>query len=297
MTYGIPYRGSKSKIIESLALLFPAAENFYDLFGGGFAVTHYLAANKPFRFRNFYYNELEEDVVALVRKALAGEYNYDKFVNTFVTREEFNEKKKDDAYIRLLWSFGNNQINYLYGKHIEKKKESLHNAIVFGSFDETARELLGMSAWPPELTNITQRRLYLLQSTGGVMALEHLQRLERLQHLRSLERLQRLESVDSSRIHLSSGSYKDVVIKPNSVIYCDIPYEGTGGYVSKFDKSEFLEWAAAQTCPVFISEYSLSHPKFKQIYEIDRAVASSSRGSVSCTEETSEKVFWNGVKI
>jgi len=287
MIYGIPYQGSKTQIINSLALLFPAAENFYDLFGGGFAVTHYLAANKPFRFRNFYYNELEEDVVALVRKALAGEYNYDKFVNTFVTREEFNEKKKDDAYIRLLWSFGNNQRTYLYGKHIEKKKESLHNAVVFGLFDETARELLGMSAWPPELTNITQRRLYMQQSTDCGMLLQHLQ---------SLRRLQRLGAIDTSRIHLSSGSYKDVVIKPNSVIYCDIPYEGTGGYVSKFDKSEFLEWAAAQTCPVFISEYSLSHPKFKQIYEIDRTVASN-RGSVSCTEETSEKVFWNGVKI
>jgi len=288
MIYGIPYHGSKSKIIESLALLFPAAENFYDLFGGGFAVTHYMAVNKHRRFRNFYYNELETGVVALVRKALAGEYNYDNFANTFITREEFFEKKKDDAYIRLLWSFGNDQRTYLYGKHIEKKKESLHNAVVFGSFDETAREVIGMSAWNSELTNITQRRLYVLQSTDGVMALDNLQRLERLQ---------RLESVDSSRIHLSSGSYKDVVIKPNSVIYCDIPYEGTAGYVSKFDKSEFLEWAAAQTCPVFISEYSLVHPKFKQIYAIDRAVTSSNRGSVSCTEETSEKVFWNGVKI
>jgi site-specific DNA-adenine methylase len=33
--YGIPYMGSKSDIVASIALNLPPAENFYDLFGGG----------------------------------------------------------------------------------------------------------------------------------------------------------------------------------------------------------------------------------------------------------------------
>ena len=35
MTYGLPYMGSKNKIAEDIISLFPAAENFYDLFAGG----------------------------------------------------------------------------------------------------------------------------------------------------------------------------------------------------------------------------------------------------------------------
>lgn len=40
--YGIPYMGSKKKIMETLQRYFPPADNFYDLFGGGFSVTHFM---------------------------------------------------------------------------------------------------------------------------------------------------------------------------------------------------------------------------------------------------------------
>ena len=39
-SYGISYQGSKNKIAEDLTALLPAAENFYDLFAGGCAMTH-----------------------------------------------------------------------------------------------------------------------------------------------------------------------------------------------------------------------------------------------------------------
>lgn len=40
MNYGLPYLGSKSKIANDIISLFPPAENFYDLFAGGCAITH-----------------------------------------------------------------------------------------------------------------------------------------------------------------------------------------------------------------------------------------------------------------
>ena len=40
--YGLPYQGSKTKIVEHIAKYFPNADHFYDLFGGGFSVTHYM---------------------------------------------------------------------------------------------------------------------------------------------------------------------------------------------------------------------------------------------------------------
>ena len=35
MNYGMPYKGSKSKIAEWLIEQLPKAKHFYDLFGGG----------------------------------------------------------------------------------------------------------------------------------------------------------------------------------------------------------------------------------------------------------------------
>lgn len=39
------------------------------------------------------------------------------------------------------------------------------------------------------------------------------------------------------------GSYDSLVYNPNSLIYCDPPYQNTSGYKSgKFDHSKFFEW-------------------------------------------------------
>ena len=45
MCYGIPYKGSKQAIVKSLCAQFPKADHFYDLFGGGGSVSHYLSLN------------------------------------------------------------------------------------------------------------------------------------------------------------------------------------------------------------------------------------------------------------
>ena len=40
MRYGLPYKGSKNSISEKIVDYLPEAENFYDLFAGGCAITH-----------------------------------------------------------------------------------------------------------------------------------------------------------------------------------------------------------------------------------------------------------------
>ena len=37
--FGIPYMGNKSDIVASIAMNFPKADNFYDLFGGGGSIS------------------------------------------------------------------------------------------------------------------------------------------------------------------------------------------------------------------------------------------------------------------
>lgn len=63
--------------------------------------------------------------------------------------------------------------------------------------------------------------------------------------------------------------YAEVEIPKDSVIYCDIPYEGTNVYngAEHFDYERFYEWAERQTEPVFISSYQMPPDRFDCIQE------------------------------
>lgn len=65
--------------------------------------------------------------------------------------------------------------------------------------------------------------------------------------------------------------YEEVSIPEDSVIYCDIPYEGTDGYLEKdkggFDYERFYQWCERQTQPVFISSYQMPEDRFDCIEE------------------------------
>lgn len=299
MNFGIPYMGNKADIVESLALNFPAAENFYDLFGGGFSVTHYMLTNKAHKYKYFHYNEIVPSTVELVKKAINGDFNYDKFKPEWISREDFF-KRIDDPYVRIIWSFGNNQKNYMFNEDIEKYKKSLHMAVVFNEFDSISKKVLGFDKWPKQVDSIFKKRIYCRQKVRhdskqkGRGQLQQLQRLQRLQRLEQLERLQQLEQLEQlqqlERLTITSLDYRDVIIKPNSVVYCDIPYKGTAGYLGNFNHKEFYDWAATRDFPVYISEYNIDDPRFKLIYKVDRKTKLSQKG---CTDHHSEKLYIN----
>jgi DNA adenine methylase len=55
------------------------------------------------------------------------------------------------------------------------------------------------------------------------------------------------------------GSYLDMKIPKNSIIYCDPPYEGTTAYKDTFNHTEFFQWCrdkANEGHVVFVSEYN-----------------------------------------
>jgi hypothetical protein len=60
------------------------------------------------------------------------------------------------------------------------------------------------------------------------------------------------------KIHCLTGDYASVHIEPDSVIYCDIPYQDTNIYQKNgFDYERFYDWCFRQTEPVFISSYKM----------------------------------------
>lgn len=299
--YGLPYHGSKSTIAEVLLKQIPTAEHLYDLFGGGGAISHCaILMNK---WNIVHYNEIKKPIVEFLQNAINGEYNYNKFKPDWISKEEFFKRKDTDAYVGLCWSFGNANKYYMFGKHIEAYKRSMHQAVVFGEFDDLAKEVLQRDSW--DTTNIKERRLFLshkiehykktnslpdclipfLKSFLQLKYLEHLERLQRLEHL------ERIASFNSS-LSITSVDYREVEILPNSIIYCDIPYENTEKY-GEFDRQSFLDWAANYPHPVYISEYNIFDDRFEQVFEIQKRTLMRGGQSYDKVVKRTEKLYWN----
>lgn len=294
--------GSKNSILPDVCKLFPKADNFYDLFGGGFSVTHFMIENRGDDFKQFHFNELKPGMTELIKDAISGKYNYDNFKPKFITRDDFFNASSDDQYIKCCWSFGNNGKDYLFGKDIEQYKKSLHNAIIFNDFDETAKKVIGLSKFN-EGYSIKQKRLFARsrvaflhkgKKRGEIERLQRLQQLQQLEQLERLEQLQQLQQLER-RIIFYNKSYNQVDIKPNSVIYCDPPYRGTAKYNNEIDYQKFYDWAWSQENPVYISEYTLPDDRFKTIASFKKRSKLSSNKKKLLIKD--EKVFGNKAAV
>lgn len=91
-----------------------------------------------------------------------------------------------------------------------------------------------------------------------------------------------------SNITSSVLDYAKVEIPNDSVIYCDIPYEGTDGYLEKdsggFDYERFYDWCEHQTQPVFISSYQMPDDRFDCIEEFSHRSTLSATANNLVTE-------------
>lgn len=101
----------------------------------------------------------------------------------------------------------------------------------------------------------------------------------RLQYIDRLKRFKDIQNAGTRQWHFSCGSYDEVKIKNNSVIYCDIPYKDTAGYISgAFDYDKFYKWRQTQK-NIYISEYNMPAAEFKEVYNIERTVLMSSKSN------------------
>ena len=127
--YGFPYKGSKNRLAEKIVKLFPDAENFYDLFCGGCAITHRALIEN--RWKNYVINDFDSRCPKLFFDAINGKFKNEK---RWISREDFYKMKDDDGYVDFCWSFGNNGNCYLYSKEIEPYKKALHFARFYKDF-------------------------------------------------------------------------------------------------------------------------------------------------------------------
>lgn len=260
-------RKSAQMIFQTIKNHNPNANKIIDLFCGGFTISEIFLKNGF----QVIANDKNKYVVELIREAINGRFNDDVFKIEFITRLKFTDVLKnpdnyDDwfvGYVMCIWSFGNNQKGYLFGKETEQYKRAAHELVI----NKDAKLLQQLLPNIPQKyidgiikqTDWHKRRIAL-----GKVAKVLKNRILELQQLQRLERLQQLEQY--------SKSYNEIDIPKDAIIYCDPPYQGTAEYKEgSFNHKEFWDWVrkVSKTNKVYISEYTA--PKdFKAILEFSQ---------------------------
>ena len=136
---GIPYKGSKRKvshlILQEIAKHAPHAKYFYDIFGGGGA----MSLNAHYNGYKTHYNELDKDVYVYMKFLISqlqnkkGKYGIlpDEWYR-FITKAEFDKIKAEKtpsafrSFVLLNYSFGNDWHTYFCNKEKELFKQKGH---------------------------------------------------------------------------------------------------------------------------------------------------------------------------
>ena len=294
MSFGLPYKGSKSAIAKDIIGVLPGGNRLVDLFCGGCAITDFALKNTD-KFNKFLINDIDERNPKTYMKALNGGFRNE---DRWISRQDFFKLKETDDYVRLCFSFGNDGKTYMYGPQIEPYKRAIHHIVFWEDYapmeelcpavvkiihdycdgkDRKARRLaLGKAVadhvkamgsveyWQsnPMFRSVKvkwseDRRGISSSQWNRGSPLENLERLERLQSLQSLESLERLERLQNqnAQIVASADDYCNYVYQDGDVVYCDPPYENTDKYTVDFDNEGFWQWCRTRNFPVYISEY------------------------------------------
>ena len=285
---GLPYMGSKrklaGKIVDKILQDNPNTKYVYDLFGGGGAIS-FEFLQRP-QIEMVHYNELNAGVVALL-KDIRDNGVTEKYFKWISRLEFFTHKNDDDWYgglCKVVWSFGNNQSDYLFGRSIENNKRLAHLMVV-NKDDEARKELekIFEIEIPKEIFNIEElhaRRLYFCGIVRKNKKRFDLQQLQQLEQLEQLQQLQRLE--------ISNLSYEQVPLTTpidETIVYLDPPYINTGEYQEKLNHTELYEWIAKCPYKIYLSSYE---SPLKCIAEFEhRTTLSATRN----TGKTIERLF------
>ncbi len=319
---GIPYMGSKRKHADALLTRMlqekPDAKYFYDLFGGGGAMS-FAALEKGL---TVFYNEKQTCLVNFIQfifdccKNPQSEYGiFPSEYYNFVTREMFMQHKNETGnyaqFVKVVYSFANNQKNYMFNKELEKIKNLAHNIIVFKSTDclNALENTLKVRLSMPEGATLNDRRLFFrkqiiklnrfdlkqLQQLERIEQLGRTQRLQEIQQLQQLQKLEQLEQIQQiqEKITFTNLDYSNVKITTpvdETIVYLDPPYRNTAKYIENLDHVGLDYFFKTLPYLAFMSEYAAP---FKSILQIQTR---STFKPTSKTTQRVEKLFINKEK-
>ena len=272
------------KILDKIMLDNPNCKYFYDLFGGGGAVSFEALQ----RGLNVTYNELNAGVVSLLRDIK--ENGVTEKYYKWVSRETFNAHKNDDDWFgglcKVVWSFGNDQKNYLFGRHIEEQKKQAHELVV----NNKSCNICGIEFSALDGYTINERRLAFRKIIIDKKKRFDIERLHQLQQLEQLLQLQQLGQLGQLDI-LNKSAFDVLISTPvnETVIYLDPPYKNTGEYAEKMCHDELGEYIASSPYTIYVSSYEFDLPCVAE-YEHRSTLSATANNKVI------EKLFCNKPK-
>ena len=262
MKYGLPYQGSKNKLAERIVRLLPKRTHLIDLSCGGCAASP--AALLMGKYEHIHINDLHWMCPTLFIDALTGKYNHE---NRWIRRHDL-------SFIDPIQDL---QKRYLAVKHYFNRLDKSQQQSFEGG------RIRGCSQSKQKKDSIPFRISSLGKAVKSSLSKKKYKRPSELQHNEGRNTVASLAipraAAQSAQIFggqilpITSSvlDYEEVTIPEDSVIYCDIPYEGTDGYLEKdkggFDYERFYQWCERQTQPVFISSYQMPEDRFDCIEE------------------------------
>lgn len=130
MSFGLPYKGSKSAIARDIVGVLPAGTRLVELFCGGCAVTDY-ARRKTDKYSEFLVNDIDGRNPAVFMKAIAGGFRDE---DRWISRDDFFRLKETDDYARICFSFGYSGKTYMYGPQLEPYKRAIHHIVFWEDY-------------------------------------------------------------------------------------------------------------------------------------------------------------------
>lgn len=93
-------------------------------------------------------------------------------------------------------------------------------------------------------------------------------------------------------IIFKSGSYLDLELPKDAIVYCDPPYAETTKYKDDFDHNRFWEWCdeVAKTHTIFVSEYT-APDNWKCVWEKEVGSSLSANGKSGGRKQSVERLF------
>lgn len=293
--------GSKRKIakdvLDKCLELAPETKYFYDLFGGGGAIS--FEALQRDQIQEVFYNDFNPQIATLMQ-GLKDNATPKGLYEKWISREEYKDRRYENsiegAIIATCWSFGNNpKKGYLYSKALTPHKKLLHEVVVNKSkesllkFNKEFNINISESVLNIELANNRRLRIgreirQLAKSRLG--ELRHLESLNKLQHLTSLNRLKEISIFPT----ITNLSYEDVKINTPSnetLIYLDPPYANTTKYTDIICHDELLKWIQKSKYKIIVSSYEFDG--LKEVYSKDVKTPMSSTNN----SKRQEKLFVN----
>ena len=258
-------RRLSKEIVDHILTAHPNTKYVWDLFGGGGAISFEFLQRK--QIERVVYNELNTGVVELLRKIKRDGVTPDFY--QWIDRDTFHAHKNDDDWFgglcKVVWSFGNDQKNYLFGKHIEETKRRAHECVVNGM----PFELDGVSFNALHGSTINERRLSFRRIAVANKKRFDLTRLELLQQLQQLQRLEQLERLEGlQQLEILNQSAFDVIVDTpvaETIIYLDPPYKGTKKYQEDVNHDQLLEYVKNSPHTVYLSSYEFDLPVVREM--------------------------------